>query len=574
MRNLFLILFVSATLFNISARAQFERETRAVWLATNFRLDWPPNTFDAEKQKQDLIQIFDNIKSKNLNTVYFQAESNGTAMFRSSYEPLSPYITGEVNGKASYDPLEFAIAQAHKRGLEIHAWVNVFKCFNGSETYILNNPDHIAKKKPEWVIEETENGQKSYWLDPGLPEVREYVSDLIAEMVEKYNLDGVQLDYIRYPGKNFDDDFSYGIYGKNLNRDEWRRQNITGTVELIYKKIKAERSFVKVGAAPIGIYKNINGANGWQGYSEIYQDSREWLKLGIIDYLAPQIYWGIGDKPRFDVLAKDWAQNSFGRNIVIGMGAYKENVRNDLNRMIEYVRAINAAGVAFFRYSNIKDYNFQVFPYKTFPSSMAWLEKDGSKFLPLSPENFKFQKTGDDKNIFILTWDSVKAKSSLDSARYFALYSLPDSNAKPRAHYLFDLIPANQTSLTIAIDKPKRINYYFSLKSVNKLWDESRNPSNSIEIKFTGLNRLAEDGDILSKPVLIKDSESSARLFICANAEENIEISGGTGVALETTVTENLLPGKNIVTLSSSLLSCKILKIVFKSSGKVTELKL
>jgi uncharacterized lipoprotein YddW (UPF0748 family) len=294
-----LLLFWAVTF----VQAQNERETRAVWVATNFRLDWPPPTFDQEKQKQTLIEIFDNIKSKNLNTIFFQVSSNGTTLFKSSFDPFSPYITGEVDGKPSYDPLKFAVEQAHKRGLEIHAWVNVLRCFTGTESSIMKNPNHISKRKPEWVIEDIRDGQKSFWLDPGLPEVREYIASMIEEMVGNYDIDGVHLDYIRYPGRNFDDEFSYGINGNGLSRDEFRRKNVNDLVELISKKIKAVKHYIKLGAAPIGIYKNFEGMTGWEGYNEVYQDSRSWLKRGLIDYVAPQIYWSFEDNTRFDLIA-------------------------------------------------------------------------------------------------------------------------------------------------------------------------------------------------------------------------------------------------------------------------------
>ncbi|MHB8906729.1 MAG: glycoside hydrolase family 10 protein, partial [Melioribacteraceae bacterium] len=367
------LIFALFLIFAVNIFSQTERETRAVWVATNFRLDWPPPTFDQQKQKQALIEILDNIKSKNLNTVYFQVASNGTVLFKSSFEPFSPYITGEVDGAASYDPLQFAVEQAHKRGLEIHAWVNVVKCFSGTESNILNNSNHISKRKPEWIVEDIRDGQKSLWLDPGLPEVREYISEMIAEMVENYDVDGVHLDYIRYPGKNFEDEFSYSVHGTGLSRDEYRRKNITDLVELISKKIKAVKHYIKLGVAPIGIYKNKNGTNGWEGYTEVYQDSRDWLKRGIIDYVAPQIYWGFNDNPRFGAVAKDWVENSYGRSVVLGIGAYKPSVKPDMDQMIQYARSINADGVSFFRYENIKDTEFNSFRYKTYPAVMAWL---------------------------------------------------------------------------------------------------------------------------------------------------------------------------------------------------------
>ena len=554
----------------LNVTAQIERETRAVWVATNFRLDWPPPTFDQEKQKQALIDIFDDIKSKNLNTVFFQAGINGTVLFKSSFDPFSPYITGEVDREGTYDPLQFAIEQAHKRGLEIHAWINCIRCFSGTELNILNNSNHISKRKPEWVIEDVRDGQKSYWLDPGLPEVREYLSDMIAEMVEKYDVDGVHLDFLRYPGKNFEDEFSYGVHGTGLSRDEYRRKNITVLVELINKKIKAIKHFVKLGVAPIGIFKNEKGITGWEGYSEVYQDSREWLKRGLVDYLTPQIYWGFDDNPRFGLVAKEWTENSYGRSIVLGIGAYKPNVKSEINAMIQYARTINAGGVAFFRYQNIKDVEFNSYPYKTYPAAMAWL--DG--IYPDPPTELNFKKSETNKNLFSLSWNFQIMKSQSDSVRYFALYRLPNSNSELLPDYLFDVIPADKTSVTLAIDKPRRINYYYTLKSVSKLWNESIESSNVIEIKFPELNLLAQLDDVLTKPVLLKDQLGNSKILLFTKEKEKIEIFGVKGKGEEIILTENVLPGKNILSLGKNLSGYQSLKINLKSSNKEVELKL
>lgn len=562
---IYLMLILTPQIFS-----QTERETRAVWVATNFRLDWPPQTLNQEKQKQALIEIFDNIKSKNLNTVYFQVSSNGTVLFKSSFYPFSPYITGEVDGKASYDPLQFAVELAHKRGLEIHAWVNVVRCFNGTESNVLNNPNHISKRKPEWVIEDVREGQKSFWLDPGLPEVREYISDMISEMVRNYDIDGVHLDYIRYPGVNFDDEFSYGVHGAGLSRAEFRRNNITGLVGLINKKIKSIKRYIKLGAAPLGIYKNIKGTNGWEGYNEVYQDAREWLRLGVIDYIVPQIYWGFNDNPRFGLVAKDWVENSFGRSVVLGIGAYKPSVKPDMDQMIQYGRVINADGVAFFRYESIKDENFNSFRYKTYPASMSWL--DG--IYPAAPMNLTYKKSNSNHNYFNLSWNSQKMKSQNDSIRYFALYNLPNSNSELLADYLFDVVSADKFSVTLAIDKPKRVNYYFTLKSVSKLWNESIESSNVIEIKFPQLSMLSQLGDIMSRPVLIKETNRKSIVLLDSAEKENIEITGTNGNVNEILLIEQLLPGKNILTLDKDISIFKSLKISFKSSLKEVELKL
>ncbi len=562
---IYLMLISTAQIFS-----QTERETRAVWIATNFRLDWPPQTFDQEKQKQALIEILDNIKSKNLNTVYFQVRSNGTVLFKSSFDPFSPYITGEVDGIASYDPLQFAVEQAHKRGLEIHAWVNVVRCFNGAESKVLNNPNHISKRKPEWVMEDIRGGQKSLWLDTGLPEVREYISDMITEIVETYDVDGVHLDYIRYPGKNFEDEFSYTVHGAGLSRDEFRRNNITALVELINKKIKAIKHYIKLGAAPIGIYKNIKSTNGWEGYNEVYQDAREWLRRGIVDYVVPQIYWGFNDNPPFGAVAKDWVDNSFGRSVVLGIGAYKPSVKPDMDQMIQYGRAINADGVSFFRYESIKDEDFNSFQYKTYPAAMSWL--DG--IYPASPVNLNFRKNKSNQNYFTLSWDSQKMKSLTDSIRYFALYNLPNSNSELLADYLFDVISSDRSSVTLAIDKPKRVNYYFTLKSVSKLWNESIESSNVIEIKFPQLSMLTQTDDMLIKPVLIKEVNHKSTVLLYSMEKEKIEITGMNGKVTKILLTWNVLPGKNILSLGKELSGYKSVVISFKSSRKEVELKL
>ncbi len=565
-------LFVTNTIvilimFSSVINAQVDRETRAVWVATNYRLDWPPPTYDQEKQKQALVKIFDNIKEKNLNTVYFQVRSNGTVLFNSSYEPLSPYITGKVGGNASYDPLKFAIEEAHKHGLEIHAWINTVRCFTGNELTTLNNPGHIYQKKPEWVVEDIRDGVKSYWMDPGLPEVRGHISDLIEEMVSNYDVDGVHLDFIRYPGKNFDDAFSYNVHGNGIPIDDWRRNNITSLVESINKKVKSKKPFVKVGAAPIGVFKNQKGMYGWESYSEIYQDSREWLRRGLLDYVAPQIYWSLSENTRFDLLAKEWVENSFGRQVILGIGAYKENIKPEIEEMINYSRIINSDGVAFFRYSSIADYNFESFQYKVLPKLMSWL--GGIYPEPPSGLEVKLSDSGDGK--FLFQW-KVDQKQSGDSIAYFGLYSLPHPAAELLPDYMLDVIPVNQNSYSLTIDKPDRVNYYFTLNSISKLWNESIESSNVVALQFDQLKYFLNDFDDL-KPVLVNNGENSYTLVISSPFAQNISLIGFNGSALEIILESRLQLGQNIFSINKDLKLYSSLKINFTLSGRELEIK-
>jgi len=567
------LLFFLAILLLLTSKAssQFERETRAVWLATNYKLDWPPQTYNQEKQKRALIDIFDNIKSKNINTIFFQVASNGTVLFKSSYEPFSSYITGEINGKPNYDPLQFAVEQAHKRGLEIHAWVNVFRCSDDMENSNTLNPNHISQRKPEWMIEDSRDGHKNLWLDPGLPEVREYISGWIEEIVKNYDVDGIHLDYTRYPGKNFDDDFSYSVHGGGLSRDDWRRNNITSFIELLNRKIKAAKHYIKLGVAPIGIYRNQKGINGWEGYTEVFQDSHDWLKKGLVDYLAPQTYWGLDDNPKFDILANDWVDNSAGRSIVLGIAAYKDNVKRDMERMIKYARAIKADGIAFYRYSNIKDYDFDSFSYKAYPAAMAWL--DG--IYPQPPLELKIQKKDPNQNVFNLSWGINREDHNNDSTRYFALYNLPNANSELLQDYLFELIPAEKSSISLVIDKPKRVNYYFTLKSVSKLWVESIEAANVAEIKFPELSSLTHCSSEMKKPLYIKGTDKNkSNIILYLDQKERVELIGDKGGKKEIILSENMLPGLNILTVKKDLSIYNSVKVFYNATQKMIEIKL
>lgn len=561
----FFLFVLFATTFSFSQI----RETRAVWLATNYRLDWPPTTYDSDKQKKSLIEIFDNLKEKNFNTVFFQVRFNGTVLFKSSFEPLSPYINGEVDGDVSYDPLQFAIEQAHKHGMEIHAWINTNLVFTGNEEKIFTNANHISQRKPEWIVEYKNSNEKSFWLDVGLPEVRTYLSDLISEMVENYDVDGINLDYIRYPGKNFDDDFSFQIHGKGLPRDEFRRRNINSLVKEIHDKVKALRPEIKIGASPIGVYRKLKGMTSWESFSDLYQDSYLWLKEKFVDYLSPQIYWSLNDNPKFDILAKDWIENSNGRNIVLGIGAFKENVKLQIEEMINFSRKIKSSGVSFFRYENIKDYNFNSFHYKTLPAEMPWLEQS----YPMKPLNLTFNRNADEK-LVTLFWELNAEDSNADSVKYFSIYKLPNKDSKINQDNLFDVIPADKNYVTIAINKPKKVKYYFAVKSINKVWNESKESTNIVEIEIPKMKELLDAGFNIDKPILYKSKEFGTFIIFETTHNDEIEIFGGIKNVYSLIQKEKTFKGKNFISINDLTKNFESIKIHFINTNKEFELKL
>lgn len=563
--SLILILSVSGIIC-----AQVERETRAVWLTTNFRLDWPPQRYNAEVQKSALTEIFDDIRRKNFNTVYFQVRFNGMVLFKSSYEPMSYYITGKLGDTTAYDPLQYAIELAHKRGLEIHAWVNLIKCYDSSEKTLFDSPLHICQIHPDWIVKDSQDGGTSYWLDPGLPAVRSYLTDLVSELVENYDIDGIHYDYLRYPGKNFDDDFSYGVHGGGLSKDDWRRNNLTELVRSLSEETKSLKPTLKTGVAPIGIYKNLPNARGLEGYNDTYQDSREWLRLKYIDYVVPQIYWGFEGNPKFDIVAKDWNENSFGRNVILGIGAYKADIYADIDKMIDFSRQIKAAGVSFFRYKNIKNYDFDLFANKAFPSMMPWL--DGAR--PNSPTNLNYEFVQGKTGFVSLSWKFPPATETEDSLRYFSLYSLPDKNSKATNEDLFEIIGAGKNSVTLGIKRPKKIDYFFTLKSVTKLWNESSSSSNVIKVTFPELNSLALMDSFGDTPILIKAKNEAPKIMLFLPVKEKLVFYCAENGIIRKLAEKEAEAGKNIITITSNISGSEYLIVKYANSGREINLML
>lgn len=346
------------------------REFRGAWIATVGNKDWPSAPgLSVAQQKAELISLLDTAARLKLNAVVFQVRPDCDAMYASAIEPWSEYLTG-VQGRAPqpyYDPLAFAIGQAHRRGLELHAWFNPFRA-RGS---VLSPPapNFIGRTHPAWVRKYGDG----LWLDPGDPAVRDYVIRVIMDVVRRYDVDGVQFDDYFYPypvdserGTQlpFPDEATWRVFGEHsgLSRDNWRRQNINEFIESIYKNIKATKSWVKFGVSPFGIWQPGYPAQvrGFNAYAELYADSRLWLANGWVDYFSPQLYWPINAPAQgFQALLGWWeAQNVKNRNLWPGMAAYVAGTKfpvTEIGRQIQATRAQRgASGEIFFEMRNFQ----------------------------------------------------------------------------------------------------------------------------------------------------------------------------------------------------------------------------
>ena len=326
---------------NIASKFIEDGEMRGVWVSTVSNLDWPEvGNYDVKVQKELLKEKFDFIEEQNMNTIFFQVRPMGDALYESSYAPWSKYLTGTLGENPGYDPLEFAIDEAHKRGLELQAWFNPFRIDSNSEKFNIDNyidelpEESPLKNNPDWIVKYN----NYHYLDAGIPEVREYVIDTIIEVVKNYNIDGVVLDDYFYPypsgGVEFPDEDTYEKYGEGFSsKDEWRRNNIDCFISALYSKIKNTNAEVKFGVSPFGIWRNgesVGGSNtsGLSSYDDVYVDSRKWIQEGWIDYIIPQIYWQFDyNSAPFATLVDWWAKQVENTNVelYIGHAAYKIN---------------------------------------------------------------------------------------------------------------------------------------------------------------------------------------------------------------------------------------------------------
>lgn len=311
------------------------REFRGAWVASVGNLDWPSKAgLTTQQQQTELIALLDKAAALRLNAIVLQVRPGCDALYASKLEPWTEYLTG-TQGRAPepyYDPLAFAVAEAHRRGLELHAWFNPFRARHTSaKSPVASN--HLSRTRPELV---RKYGQL-LWLDPGEAAVHEHSLRVILDVVRRYDVDGVHLDDYFYPYRekdaakkpiDFPDDASWRKYqkaGGKLARDDWRRDNVNRFSQRLYTSVKAEKPWVKVGISPFGIWKpgQPPGIRGMDATQEIYADSLKWFRAGWVDYLAPQLYWSI-DAPEqsFPVLLKWWAaQNSAPRHLWPGLSA-------------------------------------------------------------------------------------------------------------------------------------------------------------------------------------------------------------------------------------------------------------
>lgn len=310
-----------------TVRLSHTREFRGAWITTVWNSDWPAKAgLSTTQQQNELVAILTRLQELNFNAVILQVRPEGDALYASELEPWSAWLTG-TQGKAPepfYDPLQFAIVEAHKRNIEVHAWFNPYRAKTSIKAASNVRP-HIAVTNPEVVYQ----WGNQLWMDPGLKIVQDRAYNVIMDVVRRYDIDAVHLDDYFYPypiqGQSFPDNKTYAAYkaaGGQLSLNDWRRQNVDQMVLRLSQGIKSTKPYVKFGISPFGIYRpgQPPGITGLDAYGVLYADSKKWLEQGWVDYLAPQLYWRTDQTQQsYPVLLKWWTEvNSQRRHIYAG----------------------------------------------------------------------------------------------------------------------------------------------------------------------------------------------------------------------------------------------------------------
>ncbi len=464
---------------NAQPRPEPEREFRAVWIATVDNIDFPTRKgLPVEKQKGELIASLDLAKKLRLNAVIFQVRPMADAVYRSKIEPWSEFLTGEMGKSQDFDPLEFIVAEAHKRGILVHAWFNPYRAYHPAAKTM--SDDHVARRKPTIV---RQYGRYK-WLDPTSPEAQRHSLEVIEDVVRRYDIDGVHFDDYFYPYAekdstgneiDFPDNSNWLAYqktGGKLTRDDWRRSNVNSFIETVGRAIKKIKRDVVYGISPFGIWQPIpeRDITGFNAYAKLFADSRKWLQDGTVDYLAPQLYWETGRKGlSFPVLLNWWKQQSTKRRFIWpGIAAYRIGstatfTTGEIADEIERTRsAPETMGEIFFSFKSLRNdmggvqkaLSEQIYKRDAIIPEFIWIKSKR----PSAP---KIKISRDAKYVHA-SWKEVGKRKAF----WFVVY------AKDKDGWSTSIVPASEHSISLSADRKIE---QIVVTSVDRLGRESAN---------------------------------------------------------------------------------------------------
>lgn len=498
------LFFITPNILQAQSPAKIapKREFRGVWVATVTNIDWPSRPgLTADQQKQELIGILELHKANGMNAIMLQVRPAADAFYAKSREPWSQWLTGKqgIAPAPGYDPLAFAIKEAHSRGMELHAWFNPYRATMSANTMV--SEDHMTRKRPDLFF--TYGGKKQF--DPGIPEVREYIVQVILDVVKGYDVDGIHFDDYFYPypisGQKINDDATFSKYPNGItNINDWRRNNVDLLIKQLDDSIHYHKKYVKFGISPFGIWKNDSedslgsATRGLSNYHELYADSRKWIKEGWVDYINPQIYFSFTRKVApFGTLVDWWSDNTYGRHLYIGQAAYLVNQKmeaawrlpNQIPDQIRYIRNNNRVqGSIYFSSKSFSTVaravgdslrnDFYKFP--ALPPQMPWLDD----VAPNQPQHLTAEAMHDGVH---LKWEKPLKASDGETASGYVIYRFNEGEKIDilDAKNILKISFEEYTSfIDTAVGQGKRYNYMVT--ALDRLKNES-DPSGPVGIQ-------------------------------------------------------------------------------------------
>ncbi len=470
-----------------------KRELRSAWITTFTNLDWPSSKgLTSLQQKKEFSQIVSDFKKNSINAVICQVRASSDAFYKSKLSPWSEWLTGQ-QGEApdgNFDPLKFMVKECHKRNMEFHAWFNPFRAVSHVKFSSIAE-DHITKKKPEWFFK---YGNTLYY-NPGIPEVRKYICDVVKEVVQNYDIDGVHFDDYFYPytikGEKIPDENEFKLYSRGcIDIENWRRDNINLLIQEVAKIIKKEKEHVKFGVSPLAIWRNQKqdpeGSftnSGQSSYDNLYCDTKLWIEESWVDYMAPQLYWSTSNEfANYNHLINWWTKNEYNRHLYVGHAIYKLDKKNrhsfGTDELIKQVTIGRQKGkvdgnIYFRAKAFINNHqNFQetigesIYKYPALIPAMTWIDS----IPPSEPTKLKAKRN---ENKVFLKWKSPNYKYKNDSAAYYVVYRFEEGEdiSTKFSNKILSIQKNNEFIDSTAI---KNTYYQYAVTSVDRLHNESR----------------------------------------------------------------------------------------------------
>lgn len=416
-----------------------KREFRGVWLPTIFRAEY------SHLSRMDARALFtkrlDLLRLMGCNAVIFQVRAEGDAWYRSEHDPWSRYLSGEQGAipEDGWDPLAFVIEECHRRGMELHAWINPTRAASDADEQL--SEGHIARRRPEWFV----RYNKQLVLDPGIPEGRKYVCMIVDDITRRYDIDAIHLDDFLYPhpveGQPFPDDASFAQYGLSAGyrmqgRGDWRRENLNQLIRDISQTIRNAKPWVRLGVSPYGIYrhesKHHTGSptRGMQSYDDLYADVLHWVDKDWVDYVAPQLHWPVGDREAdYTSLAKWWGVRlrDYRTQLYIGQDLKRMVGRNQVLEKMQISQAQGEGNVFWSAGELLSNYGNVSEDLRTKYQNTRALLPIQNGFLGRGSAPAPIRDLWEDRNEqgHMIAWEHEGDASEPESAFYYAVYAFP-----------------------------------------------------------------------------------------------------------------------------------------------------